>query len=132
MNISYRRIFPVLIAALLCIGCSNRVDVTGKVTYSDGTPLQVGQVVFSNGQLAYRGPIDQTGFYTLGGDYAGDGIAPGKYNLYFIDTEISEFSADGAMKTTQHVAPKYLTAETSGLQCEVKGKMVFDITVERP
>ena len=123
----------VLFAVLSCCGCSKQVAVTGTVTYPDGTYLGVGQVVFTDDVLAFRGAVDpKTGTYRLGGVKDGDGVLPGKYKVYLMDTDASETLPNGATRIVSHVARKFMDPETSGLTCEVDGKKVFSFTVERP
>ena len=127
-----RNIFLIAVFSVFLVGCSDRVAVTGKVTYPDDSPVQIGEVAFSDGRLVYRGNIDKNGGYKLGGVYEGDGISPGKYEVYLMGTETMEMDENNAMKPVQHVAQKYLSPDTSGLTCEIKGKMTFDFKVERP
>ena len=122
-----------LTAVVCLVGCSNQVALTGTVTYTDGTPVQVGQVAFANEKHMFRGQIGKDGFYRLGGNYEGDGIMPGAYSVYLLDTETAESDETGQRTWfIKHVAQKYTAPETSGLTCEVKGRMVFDFQVERP
>jgi len=127
-----RNAFFAMAVAVFLVGCSRQVAVTGKVSYTDGSSVQIGQVVFSDGKYDFRGRIDKEGNYKLGGNYEGDGIIPGQYSIYLIDTETAETDERNVTKFTKHVASKYMFAETSGVTCEVKGKMTFDFEVERP
>jgi len=124
-------LFAMTVMACL-VGCNGQVALTGKVTYTDGSPVQVGQVVFSDENYGFRGPIDKNGHYKLGGNYEGDGIRPGKYNVYLVETVTMAPDENGHPKMTTHVALKYTDPKTSELTCEVKGKMTFDFTVEKP
>ena len=125
-------LFLVAMAVTAFVGCSDRVAVTGTVTYADGSPLQVGQVVFTDGKFAFRGPIDKKGAYKLGGTKSGDGIIPGQYSVYLIDTDTTESTESGGTRFVSFVARKFTSPETSELTCEIKGKMTFDFKVERP
>ena len=126
-------IFLTAVVAVTLVGCSDRVAVTGTVTYLDGSPLQVGQVVFTDDKFAYRGPIDRNGFYRLGGTRIGDGIVRGNYQVYLIDVETTESDETGERTWfVRHAAQKFMAPETSGITCEVNGRMVFDFQVERP
>ena len=124
--------FFAMTALFFLVGCSNQVALTGKVTYTDGSPVQVGQVVFDDDKHSFRGRINTDGAYKLGGVYDGDGIVPGTYRVYLVDTDISEVDATGTTRHFSHVAAKYTNPETSELTCEVKGRMTFDFEVERP
>ena len=127
-----RNVFFAMTVVVFLVGCSKQVAVTGKVSYTDGSPVQAGQVVFDDNKYAFRGHIGTDGSYKLGGNKDGDGIIPGKYSIYLIDTDVSEMDEHGVVKHVSHVARKYVAPETSGLTCEVKGKMTFDFEVERP
>ena len=131
-KLTLHNMFLILGAVVFLVGCSDRVTVTGKVTYIDGSPLQAGEVAFSDGRLVYRGNIDQNGGYKLGGVHEGDGISPGMYEVYLIGAETMETDENNVMRPVQLVAQKYLSPDTSELTCEVKGKMTFDFKVERP
>ena len=129
---TFCHIILVVMATVTFVGCSDRVAVTGTVTYADGSPVQVGQVVFTDDKLAFRGSLDQNGAYKLGGIKNGDGITPGRYQIYLIDTETTETDEKGNTRAIKHVAQKYLDPETSEITCEIKGKMDFDFEVKRP
>jgi len=125
-------VFFAVFVMVSLVGCSNQVGLTGKVTYTDDLPVQVGQVVFDDGNYAFRGRINKDGFYRLGGAFDGDGIIPGQYRVYLTETEASEMDENGVVKHIKRVADKYTNPDTSELTCEVKGKMSFDFKVERP
>ena len=130
----YRFLFFCVVLLVTLTGCSDQVALSGKVTYQDGSPLTVGEVVFSDGKNAFRGMINpKDGSYRMGGVKDNDGILPGNYKIYIALTEVMETSPDGrTSKMIEHVAKKYHFPETSELTCEVKGKTVFDFTVEKP
>ena len=127
-----RNMFFTITITVFLVGCSKQVAVSGKVSYKDGSPVQIGQVVFSDGKYDFRGQIDKEGNYKLGGNYEGDGILPGQYSVFLIDTIEIVMDDKGDTKQIRLVSDKYTAPETSEITCEVKGKMVFDFTVERP
>ena len=131
------------------IGCSDKVRVTGKVTFPDGTPLTVGKVVFETGNFAATGDIQPDGSYTLGSLKANDGIPPGTYSVSVAGASVpgetrevstSVASAAGGVTTSSvpmsmyvpAIATKYSRGETSGITCEVKKSMTFDFEVQPP
>ncbi|MDR1382300.1 MAG: hypothetical protein LBJ67_00420 [Planctomycetaceae bacterium] len=137
------RMFMLL--GVLCVfviaGCGKNVKVTGKVTFSDGSPLTVGTIYFTNGTVSAYGKINGNGAYKLGMIKEGDGIPPGSYQIYFTgatqpsgDPKLQQTDEDGKPYAPQVlvIAPKYSTPEKSGLSCEVKGVMKHDITIEKP
>lgn len=132
----------VLCCFALCfaVGCGSGSTVTGKVTFSDGTPLTVGKVMFTNGTTTAFGQIDAKGEYRMGTKKAKDGVPPGTYQVYITealvpgDASLARKDDEGEMVTplVLAIAPKFTTASQSGLTCEVKGSMKHDITVEKP
>ncbi|HBT77539.1 MAG TPA: hypothetical protein DEB39_11610 [Planctomycetaceae bacterium] len=123
--------FSIFFLSLLAVvaGCSKKVSVEGRVTFPDGAPLTVGTVVFEMDHYQVVGPLDQDGRYRLGEIRPGDGVLRGRYGVR-VHAETGGTS-DGA-PIVKYVAPKYENTETSELSCEIKGKTVFDFTVERP
>jgi hypothetical protein len=124
----------------LGIGCSGRVNVSGHVTFSDGEPLNFGEVCFTEGQKTFSGWVKENGYYSPGEFKDGDGIPPGTYQVWISRTILAEpiYNKNGAegdeVKRTDRVDQKYTAPETSGLIFEVKsgGSKTFDFTVERP
>jgi hypothetical protein len=120
----------VLLAAA---GCGQRLHrVQGKVTYSDGTPVTEGLVVFESIQepiRTARGDIRPDGSYELSTHKPGDGVAAGKYRVLV------------APRTDPNAIDKpkpppfdrrYSEFATSGLELEVKpGTNEFPIQVTR-
>ncbi|MGL4943796.1 MAG: hypothetical protein ACRC46_11480 [Thermoguttaceae bacterium] len=138
-------LFVLVAVSFSVIGCGDP-KVTGKVKFSDGSPLPVGMVMFQSGNFLGSGTLNSDGTYTAGKLKDGDGIPPGTYEVFLSGTNqivagTGENSATEAGKipnkfklaaTTQLVNPKYLTPTTSGLTVTVKGDTVYDITVEKP
>ena len=136
--------FPLLIVALLLIslsvGCGGNAVVTGKVTFADGTPLTEGQVNFESSGLSSRGTIQPDGTYSLETG-EGKGIPRGSYQVSitgFAGPRMVDTAPPGSppqMRPVFRESPidrKYFNPETSGLICEVKGRTVYNITVEPP
>ncbi|MDR1924533.1 MAG: hypothetical protein LBQ66_09160 [Planctomycetaceae bacterium] len=115
--------FCVTIIALCFVsgGCSDRQQLGGRVTYTDGQPLEAGTVCFEKADFFSRGEIGKDGKYTVGSYGVKDGIPIGTYTVYVTGMEV-----DGL------VTKKYLSGQTSGLTFTVDGKNnVFDFSVER-
>jgi hypothetical protein len=121
--------FFLLLCTCFALGCSNKSTVTGNVTYPDGTPLTTGSVIFETESYRAYGIVDENGFYTLGEINPGDKIRPGTYKVKVMAS--SGGGSDGE-PLVHHVDPKYANTATSGLTCNVQGKTVFNITVEKP
>jgi hypothetical protein len=138
LSVSLALLFCVLIAA----GCGGNAKVTGKVAFPDGEPLSTGRVVFENEKISAMGKISEDGSYTLGTDQEKNGVPQGKYRVYIAGAvtygEAPPPSTD--MYSGQSALPpsitlinqKYRSPDTSGLEVDVQGNMVYDIKVEKP
>ncbi len=136
--------FPLLFTLVFFVGCGDP-KVTGKVTYSDGTPITVGQVMFQRDNFVASGDIKPDGSYSAGKNKDGDGLPPGVYKVYISGAtkfgEIKKPAKEAAIgqipvfqvaPTIQMVHTKYTMPESSGLSVDVKGNTKYDITVEPP
>ncbi len=90
--------------------------LTGKVKFSDGTPVSSGNIIFAPAWikgLSFSGvKLNEDGTFTM--DY----IVPGEYSVFFADND--------------EIDAKYHTAETSDLRITVDSNTkVFDVMVER-
>jgi hypothetical protein len=132
----------VLTAALLSSIAGCRDDgrlptyaVTGKVVFSDGTPLPGGWIIFESPEhkLAARGIIEKDGTYRLGTYEQEDGAVAGRHLVAIVPASPEGFDPD---KTTAPpiLDPKYSHMDRSGIEQEVQadGENDFTITVERP
>jgi hypothetical protein len=77
-------IFPLIFAVLLICGCNPNQKMGGKVSFSDGTPLTCGTIIFSNDSFLARANINPNGSYDVGSLSDKDGLPPGKYKVYSI------------------------------------------------
>jgi len=147
---SYRYLFVLLVLAVVS-GCgSGLVPLRGTITFSDdGSPLTMGVILFDDGKTTAKGIIKPDGTYVVGSLKQNDGLAPGLYKIS-IQAMVADPSgapqipqpmmgAGPAMVTAPMppppvslVAPKYNSARTSGLECNVdKSTKTYDIVVER-
>ncbi|MDR0338409.1 MAG: hypothetical protein LBI18_15145 [Planctomycetaceae bacterium] len=132
----------LMICVISLLGCQKRVYIYGKVTYPDGTLLKKGTVCFQSEQLLAQGDIQANGNYRLGMNKSGDGVVPGSYTIYVsgaLDIEevpLRQSERDPIVdpKKTPLIHPKFMSPQTSGLNCNVeKGmKLPYNITVEYP
>ena len=143
MNIKFSSFIAALLLLSLSVGCGGNASVTGKVTFADGTPLTEGHVIFESSTLAARGAIQNDGTYSL---RTGDdsGIPRGSYQVSitgFGAASVQSVPGTGGGQSGPQMRPvfrespidrKYYLPETSGLTCEVKGRTVYNITVEPP
>lgn len=123
------KLFLMFFALIACAGCGDKVQVKGRVVFSDGNPLTTGIVYFESGPYQAYGILDADGNYSVGEIRPGDGIKKGDYRVRVSAT--SGGTSDGA-PFVRHIANKYENVETSELNCAVAGKTRFDIQVEKP
>jgi hypothetical protein len=132
LSVSGRRL--ALTAALVLLvasaGCGRRMyPVHGTVTLADGQPLTRGMVIFESQEdgvpVMARGEIKPDGSYQLSTEKPGDGVPPGKYRVHINPMDLSEVPDE---KKNLPFDIKYLRAQTSGLEYEVKaGSNAFPI-----
>jgi hypothetical protein len=124
------------------VGCGGggppKHRVTGTVTLEDGSPLTKGMVIFASPAGNARGQLDAQGNYSLGSAALADGALAGSYQVFLAgpifeddEGEVGEYM-ETAERSEALVHPKFSDPKTSGLTCEVKGPMTFDIKVEKP
>ena len=142
MSVKLQYLVIVFLMMALSVGCGSNCTVTGKVTFPDGTPMSMGEVVFETSTMQCRGKIQKDGSYKLAtGELKG--VPKGTYNVCisgFAPTmEFPPLGTDGRPtgrpKVTMPNIPidqKYLSTAKSGLTCEVNGRTKYDITVEAP
>jgi len=128
----------LLVACLFTTGCSQKVKVSGTVTYSDtGEPVKFGTVIFNGENLVGRGAINN-GRYSVGLIKDGDGIPRGTYTISSDSPYIPEppgmamIGMDGKpvqTNTQSHERELFYTREPKTL--EIKKSMTYDFTVER-
>ena len=123
---------PKLLALLLLptiLGCGDgrpeRVPVSGVILI-DGKPLTHGFIqVIPEGQRAAHGDIGEDGKFQLRTFDPNDGCVPGKHKVAIIATE-----SLGPGGQRWHAPKKYMSAETSELEIEVKPDGPNDVKVE--
>lgn len=122
---------PLLIGTCLVSlgGCGGHPSVTGRVTFADGTPLTVGEVVLDNGSVMGRGSLNKNGGFVIGFTRPGDGIPAGWYDVGIIN-------ASRAGMTDWLIDQKLLSPQTSGLRFEVsadrRNELVIVVTPPVP
>jgi hypothetical protein len=127
-------IFATILLVLIT-GCSQKTQVSGKVTFEDGSPLTAGEVRFESSGFLASGKIQSDGTYRLGSTANADGIPKGSYKVSIFAMDESGIKPGmlpgDAPAPKLLVTEKYCSGETSGLICEVNGSTTFDITVEK-
>ncbi len=127
---------------LFAVGCSGKVPLGGKVTFSDdGSPVTKGAVCFMSDTVLAQGGIKPDGTFQLGTDKATDGLPLGIYKVSIVGTEEVSYVEIPAVGTSPPgrreihkdlIDKKFSDPETSGLTFTVDGKQrVFNIEVDR-
>jgi hypothetical protein len=113
-------------------GCNQgKVQLGGKVTFDDGTPLTVGAVIFSTETYSAKGNIDANGKYVMGSISTNDGLPSGKYKVY-IEGATEEVSGKSGESSRSLIDVKYNNYNTTPLSCEVPvAGNTFDIQVPK-
>ena len=120
----------VLLAAAPGCRRSGLVQVRGRVTYADGSPVPLGRVLIDAGgkSTGAWGRIKSDGRFTIGTLQENDGIAPGTYRVAIVDALI--LKPDGSTKMI--VAKPFSDFSSSGLEFRVPEQTTWNITVEPP
>lgn len=119
-----------LLLSLTLLGCSNHVQLSGRVTYSDDkTPLEAGTVIFQTETFFARGDIGADGKYILSTQKTNDGLPPGKYQV-FVNSAYRYEASSGV--ETPLITSKFASPETSGLTVDVDASTkTYDFEVDR-
>ena len=124
---------PPTMAMVAGCGGGSLHPVEGSVTFTDGSPVTGGSVVFSSVDLqppvSAQGGIGRDGTFRLGTQRPGDGAPAGKYRA--VVSEPLPIDLDNPPPPSIH--PRFRDFSTSGLELEVvPGTNRFTILVERP
>jgi hypothetical protein len=127
----------ISLVAVFCLGlagCSGQSlsAVHGKVTLSDGSPVQGATVVFEDvaNHVSASGVTGADGSYSLTTVKPGDGVRPGTYAVSVHNPQ-PEDSSQGELPPV--FDKRYQNPNTSGLECTVaQGATSFDIKLDRP
>jgi len=141
------------ILALFCVflvGCGGRAQVSGKITFEDGSPLTVGDVAAeSTDGVRVIGTLAEDGTYTLFEGKPGDGIPSGRQYKIFIANAVQiipskqmikdEREGGGMMPGPDTVIPliqaDYSIPSTTPVTLDIprgSPKITHDITVKKP
>lgn len=126
-------------------GCGGKCQVTGKVTFSDGTPLTKGTVNFTDDNVLCKGEIESDGTYRMRTVKPGDGVPAGTYKIYITDATAfeetgkstktklgdNEIEVREMAKLKTLIPPEYGNPDQSPFgTITVKGKMTKDLVIE--
>ncbi|MDR1483471.1 MAG: carboxypeptidase-like regulatory domain-containing protein [Planctomycetaceae bacterium] len=117
-------------------GCSQNINVSGHVTFSDGEPVSFGSVVFETPKNCFSARLNDKGFYSVGDTKDGAGIPAGEYKIWLsgTDEEIKTGKNENdEIISKPRIHKKYTRPDSSGLTFEVKrgGEPNFDFKIER-
>ncbi|MDR1479362.1 MAG: hypothetical protein LBJ00_10520 [Planctomycetaceae bacterium] len=119
-------------AVLFCVGCSKNISVSGTVKYTDGAPVTMGAVMFSQPDYVGAAPIQPDGSYIVSGDKAASGIPRGEYKVCVTASTPTMNPPAGWEAGVSMIDKKYSDPEMSGLTLKVEGVTKYDIMVEYP
>ena len=128
------QLIAVLISVIFLAGCGKNIHFSGKVEFTDGTPVESGTIYFEKADFVARGTIAPNGRYVLGSIGPKDGIPPGKYKVYIrgvVDKDAKTKNPLGMISSVSLIDNKYSNPETSGLSVEIPAERTLDIKLER-
>ena len=133
-------LLPLLFFAASFAGCNGNVHVTGKVTYANGQPLTIGQVIFTDDYYMGRSDLDKNGEYSIHTLRRNDGIRKGTYRVYIVSAfrfEETEEIKDSLQnyrfdKPVQLIDDQYMNPYATGWVFEVKKNCKIDLVVYPP
>jgi len=156
MKLKHKTSAVALILALGLMGCQKndgvpRGYVSGKVTYTDGSPVTLHKVVFANEETGVGGSshVGEDGRYSI--QYKGDegipsgskymisvkpdppAMTPEEYNAYMNASAAEQAKIDqDRMAQVNAISEKYWSMRTSGFEYQVEeGDQTFDIEIEK-
>ncbi len=124
-----------LLSAFFVCGCGGKYDtypVSGKVTLSDGTPVDGVQVTFECREPALTAVAvtDEQGNYSLGTVGAADGAPAGEYRVTVVELPNDK---DPDHPPPPRIHGRYRGFSRSGLEFTVEaGNDTFDIRLDPP
>jgi len=130
-------LFVLLLILVVLAGCSGKVKLKGKVTYSDdGSPVPIGTVGFETDTYSARGTLSPDGTFDVGSLGEKDGLPPGTYRVSVTGAEkVIGQGAYGANIYEPLIDPKYTRGSTSGLTIDVNAstrKYEFEVDRYKP
>ncbi|MDR2761072.1 MAG: carboxypeptidase-like regulatory domain-containing protein [Planctomycetaceae bacterium] len=109
----------IVSALLFCVGCgSGKVPLSGTVTLDDGTPLNVGAVIFATDTFSAKGNIDANGNYVMGTLRTNDGLPAGTYKVY-IEGATTVITSNKQETSRSLIDDQYSSYDSTPLSCEV-------------
>ncbi len=112
----------------ICAGCGPgqppAYKTTGKVVFSNGTPVKTGTVELKSRDhaLQARGTIGTDGQFTLTTYRDGDGAVAGTHDCVVVQMVITEDIKQRNHGVYGVVNPRFASYQTSGLSCTIEPK----------
>jgi hypothetical protein len=121
LSVLFFALFPVL----LFTACSDKTQISGQVTYTDGTPVYPGKVCFTAGKNTFYGRLSKEGHYSVGEFKDGEGIPAGKYDVWIAETGyaveiIKNGKPTGLYDSVERVSAKYTNPNPECPKYELK------------
>ena len=132
-SIKYWAFLLLGIVLLSGFGCNKNMQITGKVVFSDdGSPLDVGMILFESGAMVSRSSLKEDGTFKLSSEKQNDGIPPGTYKVYFTGAIKTE-GGSMAPRIIPMLDPRYNSAATSDITITIdqSTKSPLEIKVDR-
>jgi hypothetical protein len=131
-------LLPCCIACLGPLGCSDgrlpTFPVSGRVVFSDGSPVHTGTIEFRSREHAVqaRGTIDHDGNFRLTTYKENDGAVAGTHDCVVTQLVVMEGATDFQPSLKGVVHTRFGSYATSGLRCEVisQDKNFFTVEVD--
>lgn len=126
----------LLLASLFACGCEvqgvKTYPVSGKVVFSDGTPVAFGRIEFYHPEhdLTSRGTIQKDGTFELGTFADGDGAPAGMHEVVVAQLIMPGEAGITPHEHGRHIDSRYSRYETSGLQFHVEASAGNEFRIE--
>lgn len=134
-KLRFTGMFTTVISALLAVGCSSDLPtypVSGKVLFTDGSPVKVGTVELKSREhpIQARGKIDTDGTFQLTTYNENDGAVAGVHDCVIVQFVMAEDVTGHRPSTIGVVGRRYASYTTSGLTLEITGDGENEVVLE--
>jgi hypothetical protein len=140
IQIQFYVLFIGALTALTMIGCG-KTTITGKITFTDGTPLNCGVIRLTNETGFASANINTNGTFKVVSPIDGGGIPHGVYNVSIEGAALPGTLISGSDKKSEYgeytsptplIAKKYESPQSSGFVIDTKKGKVHNFIVEKP
>lgn len=114
----------LLLSLFLFTGCG-QTKVSGKVTFTDGTALSNGKVLFENDLHTYASSIQSDGSFDMGMLKDGEGIPAGQYRVAVVAFVPG---TETEMRPQLLTDSKFASSRSSGITYDIQ-KKTTDIAI---